>query len=164
MGLNRFIKNNHSALGQIRFQRSASTAAYFLFQVEKSSSELSTIEQEMATLDDAHKKTAADVESTILSLETTSEQVWCSCRDSSQVVVVFLQLWTSPLTAFVKTTAQHQKGSISILFTNSAFEPGAARWESRSVLRSPHNGCGSVCSVVLRSLWFQTQLTSHYLE
>ena len=45
------------------------------FQVEKSSSELSTIVQEMATLDDAHKKTAADVESTILSLETTSEQV-----------------------------------------------------------------------------------------
>ena len=48
---------------------------FFTKQVEKSSKELSTIENEMSTLDEAHKKTAADVESTMLALETTSEQV-----------------------------------------------------------------------------------------
>jgi hypothetical protein len=37
--------------------------------------ELSSIEQEMQTLDETHKKTSSDVETTMLSLETTSEQV-----------------------------------------------------------------------------------------
>jgi hypothetical protein len=46
-------------------------------QVEMSSNELSSIEAEMQTLDETHKKTASDVETTMLSLETTSEQVRC---------------------------------------------------------------------------------------
>ncbi len=36
---------------------------------------MSSIEQEMQTLDETHKKTSSDVETTMLSLETTSEQV-----------------------------------------------------------------------------------------
>jgi hypothetical protein len=51
----------------------------FIWQVEKLSSELSLIEQEMETLDMSHKKTSADIESTMLALETTSEQVIDFC-------------------------------------------------------------------------------------
>ena len=45
-----------------------------------SSNELSSIEKEMQTLDETHKKTASDVETTMLSLETTSEQVQIQFR------------------------------------------------------------------------------------
>ena len=69
---------------------------FFTKQVEKSSKELSTIENEMSTLDEAHKKTAADVESTMLALETTSEQVrnraWSNKDFTANILRYFLSI------------------------------------------------------------------------
>ena len=53
------------------------------------------------------------------------------------------QLWISLPTAFAKSIAQHQMGSISILSTNSAvkrklgFEPGVAGWGARMCYAAP---------------------------